>query len=128
MRVLLDTCTFLWLVSGSERLSEEASRLIIHPDNDVLLSATSAWEITVKHGLGRLALPDDPARYIPKLRRAHFVDSLPLDEESTLHIGKLPALHRDPFDRALVCQAIVHGLVLLTPDEAITQYPVRTRW
>jgi len=128
VRVLLDTCTFLWMVSGSDRLSKDVSRLIIDPDNEVLLSAASAWEITVKHGLGRLPLPDDPARYIPKLRRAHGVDTLPLDEESTLQLGKLPALHRDPFDRVLVCQAIVNGLVLLTPDDAIRQYPVRTRW
>ncbi len=128
MKLLLDTCTFLWMITGDEQLSEDSRRLIINPDNEVLLSAASAWEIAVKNSLGRLPLPDDPARYIPKLRRAHGIDSLPLDEESTLYLGKLPALHRDPFDRVLVCQAMVHGLVLLTPDEAITQYPVRTRW
>lgn len=116
------------MITGDEQLSEDSRRLIINPDNEVLLSAASAWEIAVKNSLGRLPLPDDPARYIPKLRRAHGIDSLPLDEESTLYLGKLPALHRDPFDRVLVCQAMVHGLVLLTPDEAITQYPVRTRW
>ena len=128
MKVLLDTCTFLWMASGDGLLSEEATRLIIDPDNEVFLSTVSAWEISVKHALGRLPLPADPIHYLPKLRRDHAIDSLPLDEESTLYLGKLPPLHRDPFDRMLICQAIVGGLALLTPDEAITQYPVRALW
>ena len=128
MKLLLDTCTFLWLVTGAGELSSSARDLIVEPDHDVVLSAVSTWEISVKHGLGRLPLPDDPERYIPKLRRDHAIDPLPLDEESTLYLRRLPQLHRDPFDRMLVCQAIVQGLVLLTPDRAITQYPVRTLW
>jgi len=128
VRLLLDTCTFLWLVTDGPDLSPEARHLIVDPANDVLLSAVSTWEIAIKHGLGRLPLPDDPARYVPKLREDHGVAPLPLDEESTLYLRRLPALHRDPFDRMLVCQAIVQSLVLLTPDGDITQYPVRTLW
>jgi PIN domain nuclease of toxin-antitoxin system len=128
VRLLLDTCTFLWLVTDDPGLSPEARRLIVDADNDVLLSAVSTWEIAVKHGLGRLPLPDDPERYVPKLRRDHAIEPLPLDEESTLYLRRLPGLHRDPFDRMLVCQAIVQGLILLTPDRDITQYPVRTLW
>ncbi|MEE8587378.1 MAG: type II toxin-antitoxin system VapC family toxin, partial [Acidobacteriota bacterium] len=59
---------------------------------------------------------------------AYGIKPLPLDEESTFQIGRLPELHRDPFDRMLICQAIVHGLGILTPDELIHQYPVRTLW
>ena len=128
MRLLLDTCTFLWLVTDDPSLSPEARSLIVDPDNDVLLSAVSTWEIAVKHGLGLLPLPDDPERYVPKLRRDHDIEPLPLDEESTLYLRRLPELHRDPFDRMLVCQAIVQGLILLTPDRDITEYPVRTLW
>ena len=128
MRLLLDTCAFLWLVTDAPNLSPEARRLIVDADNEVLLSAVSTWEIAVKHGLGRLPLPDDPERYVPKLRRDHAIEALPLDEESTLYLRRLPGLHRDPFDRMLVCQAIVQGLILLTPDRDITQYPVRTLW
>jgi len=128
VRLLLDTCTFLWLVTDAPSLSPEARRLIVDPANDVLLSAASTWEVAIKHGLGRLPLPDDPERYVPKLREDHGVAPLPLDEESTLYLRRLPALHRDPFDRMLVCQAIVQGLVVLTPDGDITQYPVRTLW
>lgn len=128
MRLLLDTCTFLWVVTDDAELSAAARELIVDPDNEVLLSAVSTWEIAVKHGLGRLPLPDDPERYIPRLRRDHMIESLPLGEESTLYLRRLPKLHRDPFDRILVCQAIVGGLALLTPDRGITQYPVRTVW
>ena len=128
MRLLLDTCTFLWLVTDDPDLSPQARRLIVDPDNDVLLSAVSTWEIAIKHGLGRLPLPDDPERYVPKLRRDHAIEALALDEESTLYLRRLPGLHRDPFDRMLICQAIVQGLILLTPDRDVTQYLVRTRW
>lgn len=128
MKLLLDTCTFLWLVTEDPSLSPEARELIVDPTNDVALSAVSTWEIAIKHGLGRLPLPDDPERYVPRLRKDHGVAALPLDEESTLYVRRLPALHRDPFDRMLICQAIVQGLVLLTPDGNITQYPVRTLW
>ena len=61
-------------------------------------------------------------------REAHAIAALPLDEESALHLSRLPVLHRDPFDRMLVCQAIVHGLTILTPDPLIAQYPARTTW
>lgn len=128
MKLLLDTCTFLWLVTDAPRLSQQARSLIIDPENDVLLSSVSTWEIAVKHGLGRLPFPDDPERYVTKLRQDHAIAVLPLDEESTLYLRRLPELHRDPFDRMLVSQAIVQGMVLLTPDRDITQYPVRTLW
>lgn len=65
---------------------------------------------------------------MPELRAAHGIEPLPLDEEAALHIGALPPVHRDPFDRMLVCQAILHGMALLTPDETIRKYPVRVVW
>ena len=128
MRVLLDTTTFLWVCLDSPQLTPQARQLFFDPDNEVWLSAVSGWEIAVKHGLGRLPLPEPPDRYIPRQRKAHGIESLPLDEETTLHVIRLPQLHRDPFDRMLVCQALVHGLTILTPDPLITQYPVRSMW
>ena len=98
------------------------------PDNEVYLSAASAWEIAMKHALGRLPLPEPPERFVPAERAAHAIAALPIDEESALHLSRLPALHRDPFDRMLVGQAIVHGLVILTPDPLVSQYPARTIW
>jgi PIN domain nuclease of toxin-antitoxin system len=128
VKLLLDTCTFLWVIQGAPALSKRAAELFRAPDNEVYLSAASAWEIAVKHALGRLPLPEPPERFVPAMREAHGIAPLPIDEEAALHVSKLPALHRDPFDRVLVSQAIVHGLTLLTPDPLVTQYPARTLW
>ncbi|MEJ2079800.1 MAG: type II toxin-antitoxin system VapC family toxin [Acidobacteriota bacterium] len=128
MRLLLDTCTFLWIILGADALSKRARELHEDPSNEVYLSSVSAWEISVKFALGRLPLPEDPDRFIPEQRRLHGIDPLPLDETAALQLPRLPDLHRDPFDRMLVCQSIVEGLTLLTPDRAIIQYPVRTIW
>ena len=98
------------------------------PDSEVFLSAASAWEIAVKHALGRLPLPAPPAQFVTSQREAHGVTPLPIDEESALHVSRLPPLHRDPFDRMLVSQAIVHGLIIVTPDPLVSQYPARTMW
>lgn len=128
VKLLLDTCTFLWLVGGSPELSDRARELFSDPDNEVYLSVVSSWEIAVKHATGRLPLPEPPERFVPAERRRHGIEPLDLDEESALHVTRLPVLHRDPFDRMLVCQAIVHGLVILGPDPSITQYPIRAAW
>jgi len=128
VRLLLDTCTFLWIVGGAPELSSRARELFVDPDNEVYLSVVSAWEIALKHAAGRLPLPELPERFVPAERRRHGIDTLGLDEETALHLGRLPPLHRDPFDRMLVCQAIVHGLVILGPDTLITQYPIRAAW
>jgi PIN domain nuclease of toxin-antitoxin system len=128
MKLLLDTCTFLWIAGDDRRLSRRARSLFQSPEHEVFLSAASAWEISIKHALGKLRLPDDPSRFIPEMREAHGIDSLAIDEPSTLHVTRLPALHRDPFDRLLVSQAIVHGLTILTPDPLVTQYPALTAW
>ena len=128
MRLLLDTCTFLWIVGGSPDLSPRAREAFSDPASEVFLSAASAWEIAVKHRLGRLPLPQPPGEFVPAQRAAHGIEPLPVDEESALHVAKLPDLHRDPFDRLLVAQALVGGLVVLTPDDPVRQYPVRTLW
>jgi len=128
MKLLLDTCTFLWIAADSPELSARARELFRSPDNEVFLSAGSAWEIAIKHSLGRLPLPDVPERFVPDMREAHAVSPLPIDEEAALHLSRLPDLHRDPFDRLLVSQAIVHGLTILTSDPLVTQYPARTIW
>ena len=128
MKILLDTCTFLWIITDSEDLSQTARDLFSDPGNDVYLSAVSTWEISVKFKLGKLLLPEHPDQFIPLQRSKHLVESLSLDEESTLQLQRLPELHKDPFDRMLVCQAIVHGLIILTPDQLIRQYPIRVKW
>ena len=109
MRVLLDTCTFLWIISGAPELSKLSRELYRDPSNDVFLSVVSVWEISVKYALGKLSLPQKPERFVPVQREQHMVNSLVLDENSVLHLSRLPALHSDPFDRMLIHQAIEGG-------------------
>ena len=128
MKILLDTCTFLWVITDADELSQTARDLFVEPENDIYLSVISVWEILIKYQLGKLYLPEPPEHFIPLQRSNHGIEPLSLDEESALQLKRLPELHKDPFDRMLICQAIVHGLTLLTPDRLINQYPIRTRW
>ncbi len=127
MRLLLDTCAFLWLAGGNA-LSAAAAAAVRDPSNEVFLSAVSVWEIAFKYRAGRLPLPESPARLIPIERELRGVLELAFDEESALQVLRLPALHRDPFDRMLISQAIAGGLAIVTPDPLITQYPIRVIW
>jgi PIN domain nuclease of toxin-antitoxin system len=128
VRLLLDTCTFLWAVSDPDRLPARVAELMLAPDNEAFVSAASAWEIAIKAGTGRLSIRGAADRFVREHREIAGFAPLPIDEESALHVSRLPALHRDPFDRILVSQAIVHGLTILTPDPLVTQYPARTTW
>ena len=128
MRMLLDTCAFLWIITNAPELSNHARELFRDPANEVFLSSVSAWEISIKHVLGRLPLPEPPERLIPEQREKHGIQTLPLEEGATLHLARLPLLHKDPFDRMLICQAIIHGLAILTPDTLISQYAVQSIW
>ena len=128
MRLLLDTCTFLWLVDDHPRLAARARDAIVDPANDVYLSAASAWEIVIKHALGRLELALAVDDYLPRQRELHGIEPLPIGEDATLALAKLPARHKDPFDRILVTQAIVGGCSLVTPDPLIKAYPVSILW
>lgn len=116
------------MVSDQARLSEACRSNVVDPANEVFLSPVSAWEICIKHNFGGLILAEPPGQFVPKYRSMHGVSELPLDEPSVLQLPRLPDIHKDPFDRMLVCQAIEHGLTILTPDPLITQYPVRTAW
>jgi PIN domain nuclease of toxin-antitoxin system len=128
VNLLLDTCTFLWTLSGVPELPPRVADLFCDPENRVFLSAASAWEIAVKYASGKLLLPERPERFVPSMREARHIEPLAIDEESALHASRLPWLHRDPFDRLIVSQAIVHGMAILTPDPIVTRYPARTIW
>ena len=124
MKLLLDTHIFLWYISGDTKLSVMVRDLIRDPGNEVYLSLASVWEAIVKYQLGKLPLPRPAARYVPEQRQRHGIASLGLDEASVARLATLPPLHRDPFDRMLICQALEHHLVIATVDTAIRDYPV----
>lgn len=126
MNLLLDTHVFLWLITGDRRLSEPFRDIICDPANTALLSVVSIWETIIKYHLDKLPLPHPPESYLPLQRERHQIASLPLDEASVTQLAKLPLLHRDPFDRMLISQALEHHLTLVTVDQAIRAYPVAT--
>jgi PIN domain nuclease of toxin-antitoxin system len=123
MRLLLDTHIFLWFISGDARLPTDWRESLRDADNAVYLSVVSLWEALVKYRLGKLPLPHPPESYLPTQRARHQIASLSLDEASVCHLSSLPAAHRDPFDRMLVCQALEHGLSIVTVDPVFGAYP-----
>ncbi|MFI5385880.1 MAG: type II toxin-antitoxin system VapC family toxin [Fimbriimonadales bacterium] len=128
LKLLLDTCTFFWLAVESGRLSGRAKEVIGDQASDVFLSSISTWEIVSKHRTGRMALPLPPDQLIRQLRQELLLLPLPLSDEDAFQARTLPKLHGDPFDRMLICQAIVNGCSIVTPDQAIAQYPIHTIW
>jgi PIN domain nuclease of toxin-antitoxin system len=122
MRLLLDTHVFLWYITGDNRLGGSIRDAISDPKNDVYLSVISVWESIIKHQIGKLQLPQPPEEYLPAQRARHLVSSLELDEASVANLARLPLIHRDPFDRMLVCQAIQHDLTIVTVDDAVCAY------
>ena len=121
-RLLLDTHVFIWWLSNASRMDKLAYDGIANPRNEVLVSAITAWEITVKRAKGRIAAPDNLGTLVTERGFTH----LPLTFEHAEHAGNLPMHHRDPFDRFLVAQARSEDLTLVTRDARIRLYDVRT--
>jgi PIN domain nuclease of toxin-antitoxin system len=124
MRVLLDTQCWLWMAAAPERLSTRARALVETTDNELLLSAASAWEIAIKHALGKLALPEPPERYVPSRAAALRTSPMAIEHAHALRVAALPPHHRDPFDRLLVAQAQVEDVPILTADPVFARYDV----
>jgi len=120
VNLLLDTHTVLWWLSDDPALSGEARAAIADPENTVFLSAVVVWEIRIKQRIGKLDLPDN---FGEVLDRQPFTE-LPVTIDHAHTIAELPAVHRDPFDRMLVAQAMVEHMVIVTRDESIADYDV----
>ena len=122
MKLLLDTHLLLWAAGEPSKMSRAARKLLANPANDLLFSAASLWEITIKRSLDR---PD--FRVEPRLLRRGLLDNgyleLPITSDHALATETLPPLHKDPFDRILVAQAMVEGITLLTVDTLLSKYP-----
>ena len=126
MTFLLDTHLLLWAAGPIERLSSDARLLIDDPDNELVFSTASIWEVAVKYGRGRADFRTDP-----RLLRRGLLDNLyrelSITGEHAVAVASLPPLHRDPFDRMLVAQSLVEGIMLLTTDPLVAQYPAPIR-
>lgn len=126
MKLLLDTQLLLWAAGQPERLSARARKLLVNPEHELLFSAASLWEISIKATLGR-----EDFRVEPRLLRRGLIDNgyreVPVTSQHAVSIDVLPGLHKDPFDRLLLAQAITEGITLLTADVQLARYgpPVR---
>jgi PIN domain nuclease of toxin-antitoxin system len=128
MTYLLDTSVFLWALSVPRRLNRRARDLLSNSREGLFLSAASSWEISLKFGLGKLELPELPARYVPKWMLNWGIAGLDISHLHALAVGELPPYHQDPFDRILIAQAVAEGMVLLTADRMFEKYSVETLW
>jgi len=126
VKLLLDTHLLLWAAGQPDRLSPAARELIEAPDNELMFSTASLWEVVIKRGLGR-----DDFKADPRLLRRGLLDNgygeLPISSEHVVAIDTLPPIHKDPFDRVLVAQALVEGITLLTTDAVVAGYPAPVR-
>jgi len=122
VKLLLDTHLLLWAAGQPENLSPAARQQLEAPENELLFSAASLWEIAIKHGLGR-----GDFRAAPRLLRRGLLDNgyieLPITSAHAVALDSLPPIHKDPFDRMLVAQSITEGVTLLTADPLVAQYP-----
>jgi PIN domain nuclease of toxin-antitoxin system len=124
VKYLVDTHCWLWLQVAPERLGGDIVDRLADPSHELLLSAASAWEIAIKHALGKLELPEPPDKYVPSRMQTSGTAGLPVVPAHALAVASLPLHHRDPFDRLLVAQAQQEGLTLVTADEALQAYDV----
>ena len=125
MILLLDTHIFLWYITDDPSLPDDHRTAIRDPNNEVFLSTASVWEAVIKYALGKLPLPEPPHLYMPRQRARHRLASLPIEEDVFPHLASLPPLHRDPFDRLLIAQALRYDLTLCTVDAVVRAYPVK---
>jgi PIN domain nuclease of toxin-antitoxin system len=121
VKLLLDTHLLLWAAGQPEQLSAAARALIENPSHELVFSAASLWEVAIKRGLGR-----NDFRVDPRLLRRGLLDNgyveLPITSEHAVTVDGLPTLHKDPFDRILVAQSLVEGMLLVTADPIVAQY------
>ena len=128
MRLLLDTHVLIWWLAGDPVLSADAKAAVADPDNEALVSAVSAWEIATKYRIGKLPQAAILAADMPEILARHGFVEMPITVLHGQAAGNLPGLHRDPFDRMLIAQAVLGDLVLVSNDAVFDRYGVRRLW
>jgi PIN domain nuclease of toxin-antitoxin system len=128
MRFLLDTHAFIWWDGKPQKLSPRVLAICQDPENELLLSVASIWEIQIKSQFGKIRLRLPLSELIKAQQEANGVSILSIDAPHVYALDELPPLHKDPFDRILVAQAKVENLRLISNDESIKKYPVEVDW
>lgn len=126
MRVLIDTHIFLWFYLEPHRIKQNAVNFLSDTvNNEIFVSFVTAWEISIKYGIGKLKIPDVPEIWVPdRIRRAGFTQ-LPIEMQHTLRVHNLPLHHKDPFDRLLISQANAENLKIVTENPNFAKYQVK---
>jgi len=122
VKLLLDTQLLLWAAGQPERLPAAARAVVDDARNQPMFSAASLWEVAIKSGLGRGDFRAD-ARLLRRGLLDNGYDELAITSEHAVAIANLPSIHKDPFDRLLIAQSAVEGILLLTADPIVAQYP-----
>lgn len=128
MKLLWDTHTFLWLISGSSMLSPTARGLIESQDSENLLSMASIWELAIKHNIGKLSLSQPFTSFIPHQIAINGIEILSIKLDHVSEVATLPLHHKDPFDRLIIAQALVEKISIVSADSLFDLYPVTRLW
>ena len=128
MRYLLDTHIFLWWNLGNPQLSERVVGIIADGNNEIFLSAVSAWEITIKVAKNKLTIPEEPVRFVPSRMQLHGFQPLPIQIHHATRVYDLPMHHTDPFDRLLIAQSQIESMPLISVDADIRRYELEVIW
>jgi len=128
VKLLLDTHTFIWWDSEPQRLSQQVLNMCQDPENVLLVSVASLWEMQIKLQLGKLKLNTPLAELVLGQQEINKIDILDIKLEHVLALGKLPSYHKDPFDRLLIAQADIEEAILVSKDQIFTEYAVKVAW
>ena len=125
---LLDTAPLLQLMGEEQAVPATVRRALADPASEVFFSQISLWEIQIKYQLGKLVMSEEPSVLLPRELAKYSFTKIELTDAAIFGLSRLPAIHRDPFDRVLVVQAKLTGCTLVTPDKILARYPVEVFW
>lgn len=128
MKYLVDTGVWLWSIGPVERINQAGRQVLENGQEELYLSAVTAWELSIKMRIGKLHLPSPPAQCIPAFMARQGLWPLPVTHTHALKVYDLPLHHRDPFDRLIIAQAITEKMCVLTADRVFEKYPVEVLW
>jgi len=128
VKFLLDTIVWVWSIDAIERIGKQGLEILEDGTQDIFLSAASSWELSIKMRLGKLSLPKSPAACVSQYMVQQGLRPLSITHSHTVKVYDLPNHHRDPFDRLLIAQALIEGMVILTADRAFEKYPIEVIW
>lgn len=128
MKYLLDTHAFLWFANNDAKLGENAKRIFLNQENEIMTSVSSIWEMAIKVSLEKLELPGSLQEFVRTHIRGNKIGIMSIELNHLYQLENLPYHHRDPFDRLIIAQAIAESIPILSRDEAFDLYPVQRIW